>query len=93
MGRRPRVIKSGWTLGQHLEGMGTQVVYPFSSREKHGKNRKTHLVNKCAKEAGAYGGFFFSDHGAVYSASGLLLMREESILAQELVELIKGALT
>lgn len=37
------------------------MVYLFSSKEEYGENRKTHLVNKCGREADANGGelFFF----------------------------------
>ena len=89
-------------LGRVVEGTGVQVVItsvPSVAGNDTGMSLKTHLLNKWLRSWCKRRSFGFFDHGAIYSAPGMmaadgcsLSSRGKRVLAEELAGLIDRCL-
>ena len=85
-------------LGRVVEGTGVQVVItsvPSVAGNNSGLSLKTHLLNKWLRSWCKRRSFGFFDHGAIYSAPGMMAAdgcslspRGKRVLAEELAGLI-----
>ena len=89
-------------LGRVVEGTGVQVVItsvPSVAGNDTGMSLKTHLLNKWLRSWCKRRSFVFFDHGAIYSAPGMMAANGSSlspwgkrVLAKELAGLIDRCL-
>ena len=89
-------------LGRVVDGAGVQVVFssvPSVAGKGTERIQKTHLLNKWLRGWCKHRNFGFFDHGAIYSAPGMmaadgssLSLRGKRILAEELAGLIERSL-
>ena len=88
-------------LGRLVDGAGVQVVFssiPAVAGRGTERTRKAHLINTWLRGWCQHRNVGFFDHGALYSAPGLmaadgsLSLRGKRILAQELAGLVERAL-
>lgn len=89
-------------MGRILEGAGVQVIFssmPVVSGKDTGRIQKTHLLNRWLKSWCRHKNFGYFDHGAIYTAPGMmaadassLSLRGKRVLAEELAGLIDRSL-